>query len=66
MKNMDDDDDDEFNQWPSISPSPQFEQYMVFSRFKDFRWVLPSIFADESKKENDPWWEFQVQLKNLT
>jgi hypothetical protein len=50
VKNMDDDDDEELNQWPSISPSPQFEQYMVFGRFKDFRRFLPRIFADESKK----------------
>ncbi len=65
VKNMDDDDDEELNQWPSISPSPQFEQYMVFSRFKDFRRFLPSIFADESKKENDPWWEFSGAVEEF-
>jgi len=58
VKNIGYDDDNDLNQWPSISPSPQFEQYMAFSRFKDFRRFLPRIFADESKKENDPWWEF--------
>ena len=30
------DDDNEFHLWPSISPSPQFEQFMAFSHFKDF------------------------------
>jgi hypothetical protein len=53
-----DEDDDELEQWPSISAAPHFEQYMAFSRFKDFWRFLPSIFADESVKEKDPWWEF--------
>jgi len=30
------DDDPDCNQWRSISQSPKFEQYMAFSRFKDF------------------------------
>jgi hypothetical protein len=31
---------------------------MAFSCFKDFRRFLPSIYVDESRKENDVWWEF--------
>ena len=27
-------------------------------RFKDFRRFLPAIYADESKKETDPWYQF--------
>jgi hypothetical protein len=52
------DDEDDCDVWRSISPSPQFEQYMAFSRFKDFRRFLPAIYADESKKETDPWYQF--------
>jgi hypothetical protein len=65
VKNIGDDDDDDFNQWPSISPSPQFEQYMAFSCFKDFCQFLPRLFADESKKENDPWWEFSGAVEEF-
>ncbi len=32
-----DDDDNVGDVWRSISLSPQFEQYISFSRFKDFR-----------------------------
>jgi hypothetical protein len=68
MKNVDnddDDDDDDVEQWPAISPSPQFEQYMAFSRFKDFRRFLPSIYADESKNESDPWWQFSDAVEEF-
>jgi hypothetical protein len=44
--------------WPSISPNLQFEQFMAFSHFKDFRRFLPSIYANESLKGKDLWWEF--------
>ena len=60
-KSLEDDDID----WPSISPSPQFEQFMAFSRFKDFRRFLPSIYADESKKDSDPWWEFSGAVEEF-
>jgi hypothetical protein len=50
--------DEDLDVWRSISPSPQFEQYMAFSRFKDFRRFFPAIHADESKKETDPWYQF--------
>jgi hypothetical protein len=36
VKTTDNDDNNDLNQWPSISPSLQFKQYMAFSRFKDF------------------------------
>ena len=65
VKNIDDDDEDDLQQWPSICPSPQFQQYMAFSRFKDFRRFLPLIFADESKKESDPWWQFSGAVEEF-
>ena len=60
-----DSDDENLNEWPSICPSPQFEQFMAFSRFKDFRRFLPSIFADESRKESDPWWAFSSAVEQF-
>jgi hypothetical protein len=64
-KKDDNNDDDGFHQRPSISPSLQFEQFMAYSRFNDFRRFLPSIFADESKKESDPWWEFSGAVEQF-
>jgi hypothetical protein len=37
---------------------PQFEQFMPFSRFKDFCHILPEIHVDESIKETNPWYQF--------
>jgi hypothetical protein len=51
-----DDVDDDY--WHSISTNPHFEQYMPFSRFKDFRRFLPFIFVNEDKKDTDPWYQF--------
>jgi hypothetical protein len=51
-------DDNYIELWPSISPNPQFEQFMAFSHFKAFRRFLPSIYANESLKGKDLWWEF--------
>jgi hypothetical protein len=52
------DNEDGLEQWPSISTTRHFEQYMPFSHFKDFQRFLRSIFADESRKESDHWWDF--------
>jgi hypothetical protein len=52
------DNEDDHEQWSSISPAPHFKQFMAFSRFKDFRRFLPSIYRDDSRKESDPWWDF--------
>jgi hypothetical protein len=49
MKTLEEDDDD-MAQWPSIRPSPQFEQFLVFSQLKDFKSFVPSIYSD------GPWW----------
>ncbi len=38
---------------------------MAFSRFKDFRRFLPSIYADESKNESDPWWQFSDAVEEF-
>ncbi len=58
-KNVELDDEDV---WHSISTSTHFEQYMAFSRFKDFRCFLPAIYSDESKKDTDPWYQFSVAI----
>jgi hypothetical protein len=67
FKNTTSDSDDEdgtigAEYWPSICPSPQFEQYMSFSRFKEFRSLLPCIWIDEARKENDPWYKFSAAM----
>jgi hypothetical protein len=51
--------------WRSISASPHFEQYMPFSRFKDFRRFLPAIFVDNDKKETDPWYQFSKAIDDF-
>jgi hypothetical protein len=60
-----DQDKDDFDEWPSISPSPAFEQYMAFSRFKDFRRFFPAIYADKSRKETELWWEFSGAIEEF-
>lgn len=59
-------DDDDMNQWPSISPSPQFEQFMVFSQFEGFRRLYLAFVLMEAKGKMIPGGTFQVQWKNLT
>jgi hypothetical protein len=54
-KNEEEEDEDV---WHFISASPHFEEYMAFSRFKDFRRFFPAIYCDESKKDTDPWYHF--------
>jgi hypothetical protein len=56
-------DDDEL--WHSISPSPHFEQFMSFSRFKDFWIFLPAIFVDESKVQDNPWYQFSMTVDDF-
>ncbi len=51
-------DDDEVDDWLSVSPSPAFEQFTAFSCFKVFRRFPPSIHANKSRKETDVWWQF--------
>ncbi len=36
--------------WASLCHEPHFEQYMPFSRWKDFRCFPPKVFAEEGKK----------------
>jgi hypothetical protein len=55
---VDDDDDVDNDVWPSLCQDPHFEQFMPFSRWKDLWRFFPEIFADEAKKETDPWYQF--------
>ena len=56
-------DDDDL--WNSISPSPHFEQFMPFSRFKDFQRFLPAIFVKERKAQDDPWYQFSMAVDDF-
>ena len=47
----------------SMVPHPNFQQFMSYSRFKDFRRFLPNIWWDEEMKENgDEWWKFSGRV----
>jgi len=61
----DEDDGPGAEYWPSICPSPHFEQYMSFSHFKDFQRLLPSIWVDEDRKQKDPWYQFSPAIEEF-
>ena len=66
-KECDEDSDD----WVSVEHSAEFQKWMSKCRFKEFRSFLPTIYADEARKETDPWWRFidgveQFNLNRLT
>jgi hypothetical protein len=43
----------------SLVQHPNFDRYVTYCRYKDFRRFLPSIWFDEERKQNDdPWWRF--------
>ncbi len=54
------DEEDDIEQWPSISPAPHFEQYMAFSRFKDFRNFCPQFMQIKVEKKVILGGSFQV------
>jgi len=64
--NVKDDVQDDDDIWQSIRPSPHFEQYMSYSRFKDFRRFLPDIYADDaSEEEINPWYQFSPAVEEF-
>jgi hypothetical protein len=52
--------------WASLCHELHFEQYMAFSRWKDFRRFFPEVFADAEKKALIHGINFRQQLTNLT
>jgi hypothetical protein len=64
--NVKDDVQDDDDIWQSIRPSPHFEQYMSYSRFKDFQRFLPDIYADDaSEEEINPWYQFSPAVEEF-
>jgi hypothetical protein len=64
--NIKDDVQDDDDIWQSIRPSPHFEQYMSFSRFKDFQRFLPDIYTDDaSEEEINPWYQFSPAVEEF-
>jgi hypothetical protein len=53
---MEERDDDDF------CPKPHFEKFMSFGCWKDFRRFFPEIFADETRKETDVWYQFSAAI----
>ena len=50
----------------SLVQHPNFDRFLPYSRFKDFRRFLPSIWYDEEKREaNDPWWKFAAAVESF-
>jgi len=49
----------------SISPCPNFDRWMPFNRFKEFRRFLPSIWFNYDVEHTDPWWKFRNAVENF-
>lgn len=63
--NEDGDEEKEF-EYHSLVPHPNFDRYMTYSRFKDFRRFLPTIWHDDQLKEaGDPWWQFAQAIDSF-
>lgn len=41
-----------------ILSAPNMDQYMKEWRFKEIKKYIPMIYADNSRKNDDPWWQF--------
>ena len=52
------DEEEESEVWTSLCSEPHFERFMAFGRWKEFRRFFPDVFADNDKKDNDPWYQF--------
>ena len=49
-------DGEEVEDWKSMVPHPNFDQYMHLYHFKEFHHFLPEVWFDYNLKElNDPW-----------
>ena len=62
-------DGEEVEDWNSMVPHLNFDQYMHPYHFKEFCHFLPEVWLGYNLKEsNDPWWQFQAavgQFNNL-
>ena len=55
--------DDEFH---SLVQHPNFDRYIPYCRFKDFRRFLPAIWFDEERRERgDPKWRFGMAVDDF-
>jgi len=55
--------EDEFH---SLLQHPNFDRYIPYCRFKDFRRFLPAIWFDEERRERgDPWWRFAMAVDDF-
>jgi hypothetical protein len=58
-------DENDKENWTSMVPHPGFDNYMSYSRFKEFRRFLPDIWVDETRKEMDPWYKFSSAIDDF-
>ena len=54
--------EEEDENWASLCPDPHFEKFMPFGRWKEFRRFFPDVFADETRKESDVWYQFSAAI----
>jgi hypothetical protein len=50
--------DDEEN-WTSLISDPNFDKFMSYCRWKEFRRFFPEVYVDNNIKEQDPWYQFK-------
>ncbi len=48
--------------WASLCAEPHFKKILSFYRWKEFCHFFPAIFADDTRKESDPWYEFSAAI----
>jgi hypothetical protein len=63
--NPDEDNDDCDYEFSSLVQHPNFDRYMSYCRFKDFRRFFPTIWHSDNRNESDPWWAFADAIDNF-
>ena len=53
------------NDWETIEPTADFQQYMKEYRFKEFRQFLPCLYEEPEMSETDVWWRFIGAVKEF-
>jgi hypothetical protein len=56
------DGEEENEAWKFLCAEPHFERFMSFGRWKEFRRFFPEVFADNDKKDVNPWFQFSSAI----
>ncbi len=49
----------------SLAPHPNFDRWMSFNRFKEFRRFFPTIWYQKDEEASDPWWKFSSAIETF-